>query len=206
MNKCTITWLGHACFKLEFDDYKIVIDPFKDDYVPGCAPIREKANLVLCSHAHGDHNYAEAVEIEEKDHSLVSVTIIHTYHDDQKGTLRGENKIHILDNGSLRIAHLGDLGCELEEDQKQTLSDMDVLLIPVGGYYTINALQAKKLIDEINPKVVIPMHYRGEGFGFDVIGTVNEYTDLCDDVVLYDDNKIEITKNTKKQTAVLKMR
>ena len=78
-------------------------------------------------------------------------------------------------------------------------------MVPVGGFFTIGPKEAKKLMDELKPNVVIPMHYRGEGFGYDVIGTLDEYTKLCDNVVEYDTNEIEIKKNMPVQTAVLKL-
>ena len=101
---------------------------------------------------------------------------------------------------------MGDLGCELEPEQAEMLKGLDAVLIPVGGYYTIDAIQAKKIIDQIRPKVTVPMHYRGEGFGFDVLGTVEDYTSQCRDVKYYPANVIEIEKDTENQTAVLAIR
>ena len=131
--------------------------------------------------------------------------VISTYHDDQKGALRGENRIHILEGGSFRIAHAGDLGCELLPEEKEALKGLDLLMVPVGGYYTIDARQAKKMVEDIKPRVVIPMHYRGEGFGFDVLAPLEDYTSLCDDVVDYDKNTLELAKDMPVQTAVLKL-
>ena len=124
---CKITWLGHACFKIEALDYTIVIDPFEDQYVPGCDNIRETANQVLCSHEHHDHNARGCVEIIKKE-SPVKISEIMTYHDDKKGALRGKNVIHLLDDGLYKIAHLGDLGCELGLNQIELLKNIDVLL------------------------------------------------------------------------------
>ena len=78
-------------------------------------------------------------------------------------------------------------------------------MVPVGGYYTIDARQAKKMVEDIKPRVVIPMHYRGEGFGFDVLAPLEDYTSLCDDVVDYDKNTLELAKDMPVQTAVLKL-
>lgn len=205
MHKCKITWLGHACFKIELLDSIIVVDPFEDGSVPGCRNIREKAHLVLCSHEHHDHNFRDGVEIIDK-LNQVNIHIIDTYHDDKKGTLRGSNKIHIIDDGTYKIAHLGDLGCELEADQKELLKECDVVFVPVGGYYTIDSLQAKHLIDDIQPRITIPMHYRGDGFGFDVISPVDDFINYYDDVVLVDDHYIEVSKNDDKKIVVLNLR
>ena len=101
---------------------------------------------------------------------------------------------------------MGDLGCELEPEQTEQLKGLDAVLIPVGGYYTIDAAQAKKLIDQIRPKVTVPMHYQGQGFGFDVLKTVEDYTKQCGDVRHYPANVIEIEKDTESQTAVLTIR
>jgi len=120
--------------------------------------------------------------------------------------LRGLNKIHILDDGVFKCAHLGDLGCELTAEEIEELRGLDLLMIPIGGFYTIDAAQAKKLVDRIQPKVVIPMHYRGEGFGFDVLATVDAYTDQCELVVEYPNHMLELSKETEPHTAVLQLR
>ncbi len=201
-----ITWLGHSCYKVESKGYAIVLDPYEDGSVPGCLPVRETADEVLCSHEHFDHNFRGGVVIRDHGPSPVKVEVISTYHDDKKGELRGTDKIHIMDDGEVRVAHLGDLGCELEPEQLEKLKGLDAVLVPVGGYYTIDASQARKLVEKIDPKVTVPMHYRGDGFGFDVLGTVEEYTRFCDDVKLYPDNVLEVTKDTQRQTAVLTIR
>ena len=129
---------------------------------------------------------------------------IHTWHDDQQGALRGEDTIHILDDGQCRVAHLGDLGCEPTPEQREELKGLTALLIPVGGYYTIDAAQASALADELAPAVVIPMHYRGAGFGYDVIGPLENFTALRGDVIAYPGSTLKVTPETAGQTAVLK--
>lgn len=198
-----IIWLGHSCFKIESKGYEIVLDPYGDGSVPGLRPIREEADMVLCSHGHGDHNAVQCVTLRRGAASPFSVEAIATWHDDKEGALRGPNTIHVLDDGQCRIAHLGDLGCELSPVQKEKLRGLTALLIPVGGHYTIDAAQAKRIADELAPTVVIPMHYRQGGFGFDVIGTVEQFTGLCDDVVTYPGAELELTPEIKRQTAVL---
>lgn len=201
-----ITWLGHSCFKAETNGYVIVLDPYEDGSVPGCISIRETADEVLCSHEHFDHNFRKGIRLKEHGESPIKVEVLSTYHDDKKGEIRGGNKIHILDDGQVRVAHLGDLGCEPEPEQMEKLKGLDAVLVPVGGYYTIDAFQAKRLIEQIKPRITIPMHYRGAGFGFDVLGTAEDYTKLCDNVKVYGDNVLEVTKDTEEQTAVLTMR
>lgn len=199
----TLTWLGHSCFLVESQGYQIVLDPYAPDSVPGYQPVSAQADQVLCSHEHRDHHGIEQVTLRQGGVSPFTIETISTWHDDQQGALRGPDTIHILDDGSCRIAHLGDLGCELTDQQKQPLKNLDALMIPVGGFYTIDAAQAKALVDELKPRVVIPMHYRGEGFGYDVIGPLAPFTDLCSNVVTYSTSQLELTPQTAAQVAVL---
>ena len=199
-----ITWLGHSCFAVESQGYRIVLDPYKDGSVPGLTPVREEADQVLCSHGHGDHCGTEGVSLRQGKPSPYTVETIDTWHDDKNGVKRGPNTIHILSDGQCRVAHLGDLGCDLTPEQKDRLRSLTALLIPVGGHFTINAAQAKKLAEEIAPTVVIPMHYRGKGFGYPVIGKVDKFTKLCDNVVTYPGSELELTPQISRQTAVLK--
>lgn len=199
-----ITWLGHSCFRVESRGYTAVLDPYADGSVEGLLPVRETADLVLCSHEHGDHNARDLVTLREGKAPVFRVETISTYHDDQKGAKRGPNTIHILDDGVFRAAHAGDLGCALSGEELEKLKGLDVLMVPVGGYYTIDAAQARALVNAVKPRIVIPMHYRGEGFGFDVLAELEDYTRLCGDVVYYGGSVLELTKDLPAQTAVLK--
>lgn len=199
----TLTWLGHSCFLVESQGYQVVLDPYEPDSVPGYLPVSTQADQVLCSHEHRDHHGVGQVTLRQGGVSPFTIKTISTWHDDQQGALRGPNTIHILDDGQCRMAHLGDLGCELTAQQKEQLKGLNALLIPVGGFYTIDAAQAKALVDELKPQVVLPMHYRGEGFGYDVIGPLSPFTDLCSGVVTYPTSTLEITPQTSPQVAVL---
>ena len=199
-----ITWLGHSCFTVESQGYRIVLDPYKDSSVPGLAPVQEEADQVLCSHGHGDHCGTEGVSLRQGKSSPFTLETIDTWHDDKEGALRGPNTIHILSDSQCRIAHLGDLGCDLTLEQKDKLGNLTALLIPVGGHFTIDAVQAKRLADELSPVVVVHMHYRQGGVGYDVIGTVEQFTKLRDDVVTYPGSELELTPQISRQTAVLK--
>ena len=159
---------------------------------------------MLCSHEHGDHNARDLVTLREGKAPVFRVETISTYHDDQKGAKRGPNTIHILDDGVFRAAHAGDLGCALSGEELEKLKGLDVLMVPVGGYYTIDAAQARALVNAVKPRIVIPMHYRGQGFGFDVLAELEDYTRLCGDVVYYGGSVLELTKDLPAQTAVLK--
>ncbi len=172
-----ITWIGHSCFKIEKDGFTIITDPYEDASVPGLENIREFANMVLKSHDHHDHNAAYNVKVVRCDAPAPKVTVIDTYHDDVKGAKRGKNRIHIIEFEGEKAAHFGDIGCDITPYEEEQLKGLDIVMIPVGGYYTIDAKKALDIINRINPKIVIPMHFRDdkEGFGFDVISTADEF-------------------------------
>ena len=197
-----ITWYGHSCFKLESADGSVVFDPYGDGSVPGYGPLRLNADLVLCSHAHGDHANAAAVSLTGRKPGMKIGTIA-SFHDEARGAKRGPNTIHIVWTEGMRVVHLGDLGCALEPDQIETLKGADVLMIPIGGYYTIDARQALDLIAQIEPRVVIPMHYRDAKHGYDVIATADAFLSRAFHPVFYKSPQIEIDEQTKRQTAVL---
>lgn len=203
-NSVVIQWLGHACFKLTGGGYAVILDPYKDNSVPGFGALRVAANQVLCSHEHFDHGYKAAVSIQAFEGECPwHIRYVDSWHDEQEGALRGPNRIHILELDNLRIVHLGDQGCLLTGEQLAVIGKPDVLMIPVGGYYTIDAPTAKQIADTLEAKVIIPMHYRGEGFGLEVLGSVEAFTDLYDMVVYYDSDAIEIDPETEAQVAVM---
>ena len=197
-----LIWNGHSCFTVETEQGTVVLDPYEDHYVTGLGALNLKADAVLCSHDHKDHGAEEVVRLTGKP-CAVQVEKINTFHDEVGGAKRGVNVIHILSAEGMRVVHCGDLGCELEPEQMEQMKGADALLVPVGGFYTIDAAQAKQLVDTVKPRVVIPMHYRGDGFGYEVLARVEDYLLLCDNVVHYDTNVLELTKDTPAQTAVL---
>lgn len=199
-----VQWLGHACFRVEAGGYAIVIDPYGDGAVPGLLPLRLAADAVYCSHGHGDHGYVEAVTLEMDDKPCpFTITTVDSFHDDEGGAMRGPNTIHVLEANGIRIAHLGDLGNLLDDAQTKAIGPVDAIMVPVGGHYTINAEMAKAVVDALSPRVVIPMHYRSDVFGFDVIGTLEPFLALMGNARHYDSDAIDITKDTPAQTAVL---
>ena len=199
-----IIWNGHSCFTLETADGTVVIDPYLDGSVPGLAPLRLKADGVYCSHGHRDHGGVEVVALTGTA-PTIQVEVLNTWHDDQQGAKRGPNTIHIFQTEGLRVAHLGDLGCTLEPEQMEALKGLDGLMVPVGGFYTIDARQAKALVDQLQPHVTIPMHYRSDTFGYDVITPLEDYLVLCpkEAVVHYPGNAMVLDRDTPAQTAVL---
>ena len=200
-----LIWNGHSCFTLETAEGSVVFDPYRDGSVPGLSPIRLTADLVLCSHDHRDHGARELVGLTGRTPSF-SVETISTFHDPEGGALRGPDTIHIVAAEGMRLAHLGDLGCIPTPEQLDRLRGLDVLLIPVGGYYTIDASQAQELVEELKPRIVVPMHYRSDTFGYEVIARLEDFLALRSDVVRYPGSALELTPHTPTQTAVLTYR
>ena len=204
MDKINIIYCGHACFKIEYGGQSIVLDPYGDGSLPGLPPMRLEASYVICSHGHGDHHFTEGVKIVKTDEpSAFDISVLKTEHDDKGGALRGMNDIHIIRCGDMTVVHFGDLGRDLSDDELAKVSGADCFLIPVGGYFTIDAPMAKSIIDRAKPKVTIPMHYRTKTNGLEQIANLEEFTKLCDNVE-YGGNSFELTKDTEKKTVVLK--
>lgn len=166
-----ITYLGHSAFKLRGKIATVITDPFGSSV--GFDMPKSSADIITVSHQHEDHNAIEKVNgtarrpqpylIQapgEYEVSGVGVFGWQTFHDDQEGALRGKNTIYIIHLEGLKICHLGDLGHILSEAQVHQIGEIDVLLIPVGGFYTINAKQAVAVIKELQPSIVVPMHYQ----------------------------------------------
>ena len=203
MSSVKIQYLGHACFLLESDGYRTVIDPYGHGMVPGVPNLSVEAEAVFCSHTHGDHNFLEAVTICETDGAApYTVTEFDTPHDDQNGTLRGRNFVRIFHFGDIRVAHLGDLGDFPDADVLAALQGVDCMLIPVGGCFTIDPEMAKKVIDATSPRVAVPMHYRTDSVGFDVLSHLNDFTKYYPEVQECD-NSFLLTEETPKQILII---
>ena len=199
-----ITWYGHACFAAENNGKTVIFDPYAPGSVPGVEmPAGLEADLVLCSHGHSDHNYAQGVAVK-KDAAEIGLTRFACWHDDVQGAKRGNNLISVADMDGVRVAHFGDLGHDLSDEDLAALGRIDILLIPVGGFFTINALTAQRLAERIGAKLTIPMHYRGEGFGYDVIDTVDAFVALNRRVEYADTNEIDFDSLDRAQTVILR--
>ena len=198
-----ITWLGHACFAVEHENYRVVIDPFCD--VPGFRDVAVEADAVLCSHGHYDHAYTDGVTLSEGKETPFTVETVAACHDEKGGTLRGPNKVHVLRAAGMTVVHLGDLGHSLHEEQAASLRRCDALLIPVGGTYTVDGDTAAQIVRDLQPRVVIPMHYRSETFGFDNIDTVDTFLSHfpAESVQRMAENFLELAADAPAQVAVL---
>ena len=153
----------------------MAIDPFGRE--TGLTPPRFKADVLLVTHDHEDHSNIEAIQGEpflikgpgEYDVKDITVQGLQLFHDKRKGQDRGLNTIYVIEIEDVRVCHMGDFGeGELREDLREKLGEIDILLIPVGGVYTIDAEEASKIVSELEPKIVIPMHYRIEGLNYKI--------------------------------------
>lgn len=172
-----LTWLGHACFALEQDGYRIVIDPYEG--VHGYPELQTEAHAVLCSHGHHDHNAVEFVTLlPQKESNPFTVRTVETCHDEQGGALRGKNTIHVISAGGVTVAHLGDLGHRLTAEQLAAVGKVDGVLVPVGGVYTVDAENAKAVCDAIGPQWIVPMHYQHPPYGLTNVAGVEDFLRL----------------------------
>ncbi len=185
-----IRYYGHSLFTLETETGTLIaFDPFNDHV--GYPLPRFNPQIVLMSHAHSDHGNRElfpgakvylnepGVYAPEKG---VKVTGTASFHDDQQGALRGSNILFKVEADGLIVAHLGDLGTELNNEQLKALGRVDVLFIPVGGYYTIDGLTAKKVMEQVSPRITIPMHYKTEATASWPIGALDTFTRYFDSI------------------------
>src|SRR3990167_4997703 len=169
-----ITFFGQACFKLKGKTTTVVTDPYDPEFV-GLKLPKTEADIVTISHDHQDHNNPKGVEgtpfiitkpgeYEIKGTSVVGVK---SWHDSKEGSERGSNTLYNLTIDEMNVCHLGDLGQkELTQSQVEILGTVDILLIPVGSVYTIDASTAAKITAQLEPKIIIPMHYLLPGLKF----------------------------------------
>lgn len=165
-----IIYLGHSSFKFRGKSTSVITDPF-DSKTVGLKYTANEADIVTISHDHEDHNKSDLIKNVKKvifgageyEISRVSIIGISQYHDEQKGEKRGKNIIYVYEMDGMRLCHLGDLGHTLSDEMVGLLGDIDVLMIPVGGFYTIGPKEAVEVIGKISPYYVLPMHYKVAG-------------------------------------------
>ena len=163
-----ISWLGHSCFRIRGSHTTIITDPYSPDL--GYSLGKPTASIVTVSHQHPGHSYSQGIDGEPKlvkgpgEYEIGGVLIIGmaTFHDGEKGKKRGKNTVYIIEVDEMSVCHLGDLGHVLTTEQVEEIENVDVLLLPVGGVSTINAPMAAEVVRQLEPKVVVPMHYKTE--------------------------------------------
>ncbi len=180
-----LTWLGHSCFKLQdkigTDGVTVVTDPFGKRFglkLPNC-----EADIVTVSHDHEDHNNVSALRgnpfvincAGEYDIKNVLIEGVDSFHDADNGSERGGNLIFRLEIDDISVVHLGDLGQPLDSGQLEKLAGTDILLIPVGGKYTLDAKKAVEVIAQIEPRIIVPMHYQTDDLKIDGLDGVDKF-------------------------------
>ena len=198
-----LTYHGHACFTLEYQGARAVIDPYAWGMVPGQPDLHLQANAVYCSHDHADHHFTQAVEVIGASPLPWTVEEYETPHDDCNGAKRGMNTVRIFDCGGTRVAHLGDIGCFPDEELSKALKNVHILMIPVGGYYTIGCQTAYQIIKAATPTIAIPMHYRTDTTGFDEISHIDDFIRLYP-LVKTCEGTFELEDDTEKQILIMK--
>lgn len=177
-----ITYLGHSAFKIKGKEATLITDPY-DSSMVGKKFSRVEANIVTVSHSHADHNKTELVGGNPKivsgpgEYEIRGVSIFGfpSFHDKKKGAERGLNTIYAINAEGITLCHLGDLGEKLSEEQAGEIGSVDILFVPVGGVYTLEPEEAAEVVGVIDPKVVIPMHYKTQDSKMTELADVSEF-------------------------------
>jgi len=195
-----IKWLGQAAFLITAaNGTRIINDPYAAGMGLNYGEINEAADIVTVSHEHFDHNNVAAVKGNPTVMRGAGITTakgikfqgIPSFHDDSGGKERGENTIFCFDVDGARVCHLGDLGHQLDDQQATMLGKVDILLIPVGGTFTVDAEAASQICDQLAPSVVIPMHFRTESCGLP-IDDVDQFLKEKNNVSQRDSSEVEL--------------
>lgn len=199
-----IKWIGHACFLLEGKEGRLITDPY-DEKIP-YRPPDFTAEVITVSHEHSDHNAVGRVKGNptvirgEGAHSAAGIPFqgIASFHDEVSGAQRGENIIFSFEMEGIRLAHLGDLGHPLTNAQAAALAGVEVLFVPVGGYFTIDPEEAAALIKKLpNLKVIVPMHYKTDRLGKDFpIAPVENFARKVHNVKRIGSSEVTLTRET----------
>lgn len=206
-----LKWWGHSCFLIEKGDKKIITDPY-DDSLP-YKKVDDRPDLVTVSHDHFDHNAVDRLEgdfevIRSKEgysDNDLKIKGIPTYHDKTEGEDRGENLIFTLDFSDKTICHMGDIGHLLDDKVYEEIGEVDILFIPVGGYYTINGDEAFEIAEKVDPEFVIPMHFKTDILDFPITGVEDFIHNYDKEVIeIMDGSEIELANlSSDKKVVVL---
>lgn len=193
VSKLTLTYYGHACFKVSSVYGTVLFDPYGDGSVPGLTlPRNLVADQVFCSHEHHDHNAAGLVHLEKQPKEVEHFEIV-VPHDDANGSKRGMTNLTFVTLGDLLIAHLGDIGRMPTEEEYEVLKKADVVLLPCAGFYTIDAVQAYELIQHLkSPSLKILMHFRDKNTGYEVQEDITSIVSVIPDVHRKNVSSVEV--------------
>jgi L-ascorbate metabolism protein UlaG (beta-lactamase superfamily) len=197
-----IYFYGQAMFKLKGKTATVFVDPYKEEFTGLKLPKDLSASVAISTHDHDDHNNLDQITEAvlkitgpgEYEVGGVSITGVSTYHDKEKGAQRGRNTVYNISVDGLNIVHLGDLGHTLSESEIEEIGATDILLVPVGSVYTIDAKTASDVVSQLEPKIVIPMHYLLPGLKFELEPVENFLKEMGFDSVEAQP-KLSITKD-----------
>jgi len=203
-----LTWFGHACFLIEHQDVRILTDPF--DSSVGYRVPSVSADIVTESHQHFDHNAHHLLKgdfqliKEPGEYSFKKLKIkgVKTFHDEAGGSRRGTNIVFAFEFPEWTVVHLGDLGHILSPQQVEAINQVNVLLIPVGGTFTVGPEEAKKIVEQLQPNVVVPMHYKTKYIKFD-LRPVEDFLKFFTNVKKLSESTFELTEEVKSHRAVV---
>ncbi len=197
-----IQWFGHSMWKFSISDTEIIVDPFTDIGYP--LPKNLTADIVVSTHNHFDHNnfslikgnYKKIIEEGDYEYKDIHIKAIQVWHDKNHGLERGKNLLVKIQSEEFSLLHCGDLGHIPDDYTIKQLGKIDMIFIPIGGTYTINAKEAKTVIDLIKPKIIFPMHYKTPAISFDIT-SLEPFISLFDKNEIYYHNKnvIELSRS-----------
>ena len=206
-----ITWLGHSCFLIRGKEKTIITDPCHPDL--GYRLGEPEADIATLSHFHPGHSYIKGVANEPKqikspgEYEIggIFITGVATFHDDKRGELKGKNTIYVIEMDGITLCHLGDLGHPLGPNLVEELGDVDILFLPVGEISTIPVDTAVEIVRQLEPPIIIPMHYKTKAFT-GTLSPVEKFLDKMRIRELEAKPKLSITSSslpTTTQTAIL---
>jgi len=199
-----IKWFGHSSFLITSqNNLKIITDPYTSDSSLMYSPIHASADIITISHSHGDHSNSSTIlgnpvilkEAGSKTIKGIQFKAITVFHDELGGSKRGKNLVFCFQIDNLNLCHLGDLGHVFNPEQLSEIGPVDILLIPVGGYFTINYREATLVSQSLNPKIVLPMHYKTPKTSFPISG-IEEFLANKANIRKINSNQIEISRDT----------
>ncbi len=204
-----LQWLGHACFRITHRGYSVVIDPYNADYCAGYPSLKTHADMILVSHEHYGHNYREGVRLSGRQESdcPFKITKLRVDHDSVGGIMRGTCLIHILEADGLKVAHMGDIGTQLNGGEISRLFGADAIMVTAGSCTGLPSQEVWRMTEELFPKAIVPMHYRFGNFGprrLEHIENLINYFEAPEMIHYYESDTIVIDGDTEPQVAVLK--
>lgn len=204
-----LTYIGHACFRLTAaDGTTIITDPY--DASVGCRMVSLRADMITMSHGHHDHCETSMIEgspvilrgTEQARVGSVSAAAVASWHDDANGTKRGPNTIRIFTVDGMKIVHMGDQGCMPDEQVLAAISGADVMLMPVGGFFTAELDTVMEILEKAAPRCVVPMHFKTRGCGYPIAG-VAPFLHAMGMMDAVPQREMELTPQTVPQGVVL---